>query len=62
MSILVICIFTAAGAGMAYRSFLSFPWKEKPTRKAWLLNLMVYLIIGGGIGFLAGGWLAGRLP
>ena len=62
MRTVVILIFVVAGMALAWWNFRKFPWKSPPTRTAWLLNLIVYLLIGGGIGFLAGGWLAGRLP
>jgi hypothetical protein len=62
MQILVILIFVAAGLGLAGQSFRNFPWQKKPSRREYLTTLAVHLVIGGGIGFLAGGWAAGRLP
>ena len=62
MRMLVLIVFTLAGAGLAVRSFYTFPWPEKPTRIRYLTTLAIYLAIGGSIGWLAGGWLAGRVP
>jgi len=62
MQLVVILIFVAAGMALAGHSFRKFPWQNKPSRREYLTTLSVHLIIGGGIGFLAGGWAAGRLP
>lgn len=62
MRTLVVLVFVAGGVGLALWNFRKFPWKEKPTRGAYLLTLTVHLVIGAGIGLLAGGWAAGRVP
>jgi hypothetical protein len=62
MRTVVVFVFAAGGIGLALWNFRKFPWKEKPTRSEYLVTLTVHLVIGGGIGFLAGGWAAGRVP
>jgi len=62
MQLLVILIFTGAGMALGGWNFRKFPWQGKPTRAHYITNLLVHLTIGGGIGFLAGGWAAGRVP
>ena len=59
---LVVLVFVAGGMGLALWNFRKFPWKGKPTRGEYLKALTVHLVIGGAIGFLAGGWAAGRVP
>ncbi|HJP05022.1 MAG: hypothetical protein CL799_06675 [Chromatiales bacterium] len=62
MRTLVILFFVAGGIGLALWNFRKFPWQEKPTRREYLMTLTAHLVIGAGIGFLAGGWAAGRVP
>jgi hypothetical protein len=62
MQLVVVLIFVSAGLALAGQSFRKFPWQQKPSRREYLTTLLVHLAIGGGIGFLAGGWAAGRLP
>jgi hypothetical protein len=59
---LIVIIFIAGGLALGGWNFYKFPWKEAPTRTQYLTTLLICLTIGGGIGVLAGGWLAGRVP
>lgn len=62
MRVLVILVFVAGGIGLALWNFRNFPFREEPTRGEYLMALTMHIVIGAGIGFLAGGWAAGRIP
>ena len=59
---LILIVFITGGLALGAWNFYKFPWKEAPTRVQYLTTLLICLTIGGGIGILAGGWLAGRVP
>jgi len=40
--------------------FSSFPWKQKPSTLVYVMTMLAYLSVCTGLGFLAGGWLAGQ--
>ena len=62
MKWLVIVLFVIGGIALATFNFRNFPFREEATRGERLMTLAVHVLIGAGIGFLAGGWAAGRLP
>ena len=58
-TIIVIC--TLLGVLVGGRQFRLFPWKEKPPTWVFVSLMLVYFVIGGLLGYLIGGWLAGYL-
>jgi hypothetical protein len=40
--------------------FRSFPWNAKPPTWLFIATWVLYVVVGGGIGLLSGGWLAGQ--
>jgi hypothetical protein len=48
------------GLLIGWWQFRSFPWKKKPSVPIYYLTLLLYLSVCTGVGYLAGGWLAGQ--
>jgi len=48
------------GLLIGWWQFRLFPWKKKPSAPIYLLTLLLYLSVCAGVGYLAGGWLAGQ--
>jgi hypothetical protein len=58
-AIVVVC--TIIGLVIGSRGAWTFPWKAKPPMWKLVCLMLLYVVGGGGLGFMAGGWLAGQL-
>jgi len=53
-------LFSALGLLVGWWQFRSFPWRKKPSTLVYLITMLLYISVCTGIGYLAGGWLAGQ--
>jgi len=60
METFLVVFFTIMGILTGGWQFRSFPWNEKPATWLFIATWVLYVVVGGGIGLLSGGWLAGQ--
>jgi len=56
----IVSVFPVSGLLIGWWLFSSFPWKQKPSTLVYVMTMLAYLSVCTGLGFLAGGWLAGQ--
>jgi hypothetical protein len=61
MQNVIVIVCTIIGLFIGRRGAQTFPWKEKPSMWKLVCLMLLYVVVGGGLGIMAGGWLAGQL-
>jgi hypothetical protein len=61
MQNVIVIVCTIIGLFIGSRGAQTFPWKEKPSMWKLVCLMLLYVVVGGGLGFISGGWLAGQL-